>query len=158
MRLSYKIILIAILTTLLILFASCANLNTTGLSNESSSRDITNIDYTTETTTYWVTTDKTITVSWDAISGASTYNVVIQWIRGTKVLQTYSMGSTTELTTTMSLPRVGTFVIGIQGVDSSGTLGEFCYSNDSTCSTVNSSGKAWVIEGYLPSVTGGTIE
>jgi hypothetical protein len=161
MKLINKIALI-ITITLVILLSACV---TVSPQNVSTSRDIVSRDlvttttsYTTDTTTYWITTDKTINVSWDAVTKATSYNVVVQWVRGTKILQTYTIGNVTTTNINITLPRVGTFVVGIQSVNSAGQTGSFCYSNDSTCTTVNGSTKTWVIEGYLAPVTGGTIE
>jgi hypothetical protein len=166
MKLLIKIIVLLI--TPIVLF-SCAGLEsntplmsteTKELSNSNINRDITNVDYTTETTTYWITTDKPVSISWDTSTdpAVTSYTLVMQWIRGTKVLQTYNMGDTTTNTKSIMLPRVGTFVVGIKAVNSRGTSSEFCYSNDTTCASVNNTNKPWVIEGYLPSVGGVVIE
>jgi hypothetical protein len=156
MKLINKIGLI-IAIVMVIVLSSCATVKP---QNVSTSRDLvtTATSSKTDTTTYWITTDKTINVSWDAVDKAVSYNEVVQWVRGTKILQTYIIGNVATTNINITLPRVGTFVVGIQGVNSAGQTGSFCYSNDSTCTTVNNTSKTWMIEGYLAPATGVTIE
>jgi hypothetical protein len=100
---------------------------------------------------YWKSTAESTTVSWDAPAGTvDGYKIVLLWVVGTKILQTYDVGTTTANEFTFDAPRVGHFVVGVSAYNSAGES-EFAYSNDETYATVDGNPRAWIITYYLDS-------
>lgn len=109
----------------------------------------------TDTVMYWKSTSETTTIAWNApeVNEEETnvpegYKVVLLWVQGSEILQTYDMGITTETQITLEAPRVGCFVAGVTAYNAAGD-GETAYSSDSSYATVNGEPRSWMLTYYM---------
>lgn len=98
-----------------------------------------------DTTIYWYETDETVTTGWDASADTAYYKVRANWIRGDTLMQTYDLGTTTNLEMVIPAPRAAVFVIGVQACNSSDECSSWAESNDPAYATVDGQPKAWLL-------------
>jgi len=101
--------------------------------------------YQKDITIYWAETNEPITMEWDVSVGAAYYECELDWMQGSKVLQTYSFGTTTNTQISMTAPRAGVFIARIRACDSINRCSIWVSSTDSTYAIVDGEHKGWLI-------------
>jgi len=99
--------------------------------------------YQKDITIYWATTSETITLEWDASAGATYYECELNWMQGDKVLQTYSLGTTTNTQIIVTAPRAGVFIARVRACNTACSV--WSLSTDPTYAVVDGEHKAWII-------------
>jgi len=101
--------------------------------------------YQKDITIYWAETDEVVTAEWDAVPNASYYECKLDWVRGDKILQTYSLGTTTDTQISITAPRAGMFIASVRSCDSNDVCSVWVLSTDPNSATVDGEHKAWMI-------------
>ena len=106
----------------------------------------------TDHATYWLSTDEPITVQWDPVENADSYDVIMVWVRGDTAVQVYNIAediTNTEFTINTA-PKTATFVVGVRASNESGDS-EYSYSDDPSVASVDGESRSWVLRYYMPS-------
>lgn len=100
--------------------------------------------YQKDITIYWAKTNEIVTAEWDAVPNTSHYECKLDWIRGDKILQTYSLGTTTDTQISITAPRAGIFIASVRACNGN-ECSIWALSTDLTYATVDGEYKAWII-------------
>ncbi len=106
--------------------------------------------YQKDITIYWAKTNEPMVLEWDPVPNVNYYECKLDWIQGDKVLQTYSLGTTTNTQITITAPRAGVFVVRVRACEVS--CSDWVLSIDTKYATVDGEHKAWIIIFSLPGV------
>jgi hypothetical protein len=101
--------------------------------------------YQKDITIYWAKTDDVLTMEWDASAGTAYYECRLDWVQGDKILQTYSLGTTTDTQINITAPRAGVFIAGIRACDINDSCSIWVFSTDPVYAVVDGEHKAWII-------------
>lgn len=107
---------------------------------------------TTDYYNYWYSNSETPpTIAWASSTSTDVvkYQVVVQWIVGTEIRQTFNIGEVTTTEIQIPAPKIGSFIVGVRSVDSEGLYSPYIYSNISANSLVNDRPRAWMITYYM---------
>ena len=96
--------------------------------------------------TYFGTTDKPVTVSWDAASGAAHYEVHIYCVERK---QEIDLGTTTDIKKTIQIPKSGHYVAKVRTVNAQNQKSDWAESTNPAYATVDGQPKAWWIYGHV---------
>lgn len=87
--------------------------------------------------------NQTVVVGWNAVTNVPIDHYEVDVVRDDGTVTVFPTANT-QLT--VIEPRSGFFTVKVRAIGTSGTPGSFCFSTDSSCSTINGTAGAWKIE------------
>ena len=113
--------------------------------------DLESVDY----VTYFLTTDKSVVVSWDGQSAATYYEVRLYHVER-EAEEPAGSGRTETNSITFQLPRSGHFIAKVRACIDESNCSAWSESIDADVATVNGLPRAWWLYGHV-AVPGGII-